>query len=81
MLTSGWDCESRGRRADLRKALWVMGGKWSVVGLSLCGRDGEGEGEILLHPSRATAPVAVVNVKAFALEDECADAVLRMVIS
>jgi hypothetical protein len=36
----------------------------------------EGKGDCLLHSSRAAPPVAVVDVELFALEDECADAIL-----
>ena len=32
--------------------------------------------ENVLHPLRTTSPVAVVEVDAAALEDECADAIL-----
>ena len=48
------------------------------------GEDGDGDGDqgiwemaLLLHPGRTPAPVAVVEFEAFALVDECADAVLE----
>ena len=44
---------------------------------SLEGREEWMVGTVVLHSSRAPVPVAVVKVEAFALEDECADAVLR----
>ena len=37
--------------------------------------EGNGRG-FVLHASRAAGPVAVVEIEAFALEYECADAIL-----
>ena len=45
------------------------GGGWG-------GGGGEGGWRDGLHASRTAGPVAVVEFEAFALEDECADAVL-----
>lgn len=51
-----------------------MGGFWVVIGGR--GRGNREGGRDVLHALGRTSPVAVVKVKFFALEDECADAVL-----
>ena len=82
MWMEGLVRERWGRRGEERKELWCVS---QGVGRGLEGgwgreREGKKEGDVL-H-SAGTAPViAVVEVETFALEDECAEAILdgRMV--
>lgn len=71
----GWAAAKVGRRY-VRKRLGggLMGG---YGGMRQRKGAGTGEGRWLLHALGATGPVAVVEVEAFALKDECADAILE----
>lgn len=69
MLTSGWVWDRRGRSSEERKEL-----KSRIVRKQYERR--LRDGGLVLHSARAAVPVAVVDVEAFTLEDECADAVL-----
>ena len=54
-------------------------GAFEGKGLSAKGAAERLEGEDVLHPPGAAAPVAVVEVEPFALQDKCADAILGKV--
>ena len=54
---------------------WVLARKGPYQVVKTVGREGKIEG--VLHSLGAAGPVAVVEVEAFALEDECADAILN----
>ena len=52
-----------------------------MMGMGRGGMIGEGrEGGEILHSAGAAPVVAVVEVEAFALEDECAEAILVLVM-
>jgi hypothetical protein len=72
MLTAGLVRESWGRSSEVRKELRDVSVRSGLE---------EEMGGCALHSSRAAGPVAIVEVEAFALEDECADAVLYGVVS
>lgn len=65
-----------GRRCVRKRLGGGLGGGYGGGGGQGKGRE-RGKGRWVLHALGATGPVAVVEVEAFALKDECADAVLE----
>jgi len=70
----GWARAKEGKRAERRNCL--DGGRWVSGGGEGVGEGGGGGWGNELHALGAGPVVAVVEFQAFALQDECADAIL-----